>query len=217
MKKSRQLQIQMSKEHFKKIGFFGGTFDPVHFGHINVVIEAKERLALDEVWFCPTSISPHKEDTPPIEAHHRFEMLRLALENIPFCKVIDDELNEKKPPFTFETLKKCAQKYGLLTQNFTLILSQDLLPRLGQWYKANELIEQYTLFIAQRAQFELHSEKTIPGLSKENFEKVIKSQEPVRLLEISSQNVRQRLKKKLYCGHLCPLKVIDYIYQFNLY
>ncbi len=95
----------------RKIAIFGGTFDPVHLGHIHLASLAKGALKLDEVRFLPCQISPHKTGTLPTSGADRSEMLRLATTEIPWAVVDDYELHQPGPSYSFETAEALAQKF----------------------------------------------------------------------------------------------------------
>ncbi len=197
-----------------KVGFLGGTFDPIHFGHVNLALEALERLSLQEVWFCPTSISPFKIHSPPHSAKHRLKMTQLAIKGHPKFKVIKNEIFSNSPSRTYETLSALSTSPENSKKEFVLILSADLLERLSQWHQVERLLNSYSLFIGART---LAPPKIDQKLSFDLKQKIEKNFYSIRLLEISSENLRERLKKKLYCDHLCPAKVLDYIYENRLY
>lgn len=90
----------------KRIGIFGGSFDPVHDGHIHLARLAKEALALDEVWFVPCQISPHKTDRPPTPGKLRAEWLQIALADIRWAKVDLTELEEEGASYSYQTMQK---------------------------------------------------------------------------------------------------------------
>jgi nicotinate-nucleotide adenylyltransferase len=95
----------------RKIGIFGGTFDPVHLGHVHLATVAKEALALDEVRFLPCRISPHKTGHAPASGEDRLEMLRLATREIPWAVVDDFELTQPDPSYSFLTAEAMAEKF----------------------------------------------------------------------------------------------------------
>ncbi len=97
--------------HPRKIGLFGGTFDPVHLGHIHLATVAKDALALDEVRFLPCRISPHKAGSAPASGEHRCEMLRLATRDLEWAVVDDFELRQPRPSYPFETAEAMARKF----------------------------------------------------------------------------------------------------------
>lgn len=165
----------------KSIGFFGGSFDPIHFGHISLAVHLMEAHHLDEVLFCPAFCSPFKTTKPPIASpEHRLAMLKLALE-LPQFQITTLELDQKTPSYTVDTIRKLALK-GL-----RLLLSDEAASHLNKWKETNELVRLAPPLIGPR---EAH---------------------------ISSTDIRARLKQKLYCGHLVPAKVLDYIKRHKLY
>ena len=198
----------------KKIGYLGGTFDPIHFGHLNLALETLEKAHLDEIWFCPTLLSPHKKETPPIEVAHRLKMVELAIEDIPEFKVIENEAHGDLPPFTYETLLNLKNDPKNQDKIFTLLLSEDLIEGLERWHKIDRLLDEFPFLIGHR---EGVKAPEIRGLNKEILSRIQNKKIPIRTLEISSRNLRARFKKKLYCAHLLPRKVLDYIYQNELY
>lgn len=198
----------------KKIGYLGGSFDPIHLGHLNLAIEAIERIELDEVWFCPTVQSPHKRGAPPIAIKHRLKMVELALQGNPKFKLIQNEALKEEAPYTYDTLLDLKQDPQNQDKIFYLLLSEDLLPSLHTWHKVEALLEEFPFFVGSR-KYSKHLDTN--ALNKFILEKVKNKIEGIRTLEISSRNLRDRLKNKLYCAHLMPLKVLDYIYQNELY
>lgn len=173
------------EDHLIKIGFFGGTFDPIHFGHIELAIWALETQGLDEVLFCPTSLSPFKADhLPHASAHHRLAMVKLAIESIPKMRVSDYEIGNQGPSYTVDTIRHLLK---VNPANYHLILGEDALKGIGKWKEPDELLSLAPPLVGARA------------------------------LKISSTAVRERLKKRLYCGHLVPEKVLAYIYDNKLY
>jgi len=180
----------------KKIGVFGGTFDPVHFGHLNLAINIMEECVLDEVLFVPASVSPFKEDSPPKAlAEHRKEMLRLAIGPIKQFQVLDWELKSGGPVFTIDTVRKLAKDPSL---QLHLILGEDHLASLHRWKEAEELVRLAPPLIGARGK---SGEKTIK----------------IPSFDISSTQVRDRLSQKKYCGHLVPAAVLEYINKNKLY
>lgn len=167
----------------KKVGFFGGSFDPIHFGHVALAIQLMEVHQLDEVLFCPAFCSPFKMATPPIGSpQDRLALLKLALE-IPQFKITTIELERGGPSYSVETLR-ALQVEGV---KFRLLLSDEAAVRLDQWKDTQELIKLAPPLIGPRE------------------------------IQISSTQIRSRLKKKLYCGHLIPAKALEYIHRHGIY
>lgn len=95
----------------RKIALFGGTFDPVHLGHVQLAETARDKLELDEVRFLPCRISPHKQDTMPSSAEDRHEMLRLATAGLPWAVVDDFELRREGPSYSWQTAEEMAARF----------------------------------------------------------------------------------------------------------
>lgn len=188
--------------HIMKVGIFGGTFDPVHFGHLNLAIALKELCLLDEVLFIPARVSPFKENTPPIASpEHRLAMLKLATQPINGFRVIDWEINHEGSSFTIDTVRKLSENSS---NELHLLLSDDQVSNFYLWKEADELARLAPPLIGTRENGE-----TLQIL---NAKKV-----KTPILEISSTLIRQRLSKKMYCGCLLPSSVLDYIERHRLY
>jgi nicotinate-nucleotide adenylyltransferase len=201
----------------KSIGIYGGTFDPFHLGHLNLAMEIFEKRMLDEVWFCPAQVSPHKlEEQPPVAAHHRLNMLKLAIKDIPYFRVLDVELFRETPSYTVDTLRDLIrQKQTQLNPAlFYLILGDDSLSSFFQWHQPEEIVQLAPLLIGNRlANFtpEYFSGDSAICLS------IQKGWTPTRLMEISATDIRSRLRARKYCGHLMQKEILDYIYANQLY
>lgn len=193
----------------KTIGFFGGSFDPFHLGHLNFVIEILEKSHLDEIWICPTTLSPFKADIPPLDVHHRIEMIKLAIAPIANLKVINTEAQDQGVCYTYNTLMKLKAQFGPLT----LLLSDDLLASFDKWYKVDEIIKNFPLLVGKREHYPIDKKLIAPLVFKEIEKNII----PIRLIDVCSSELRVRLKNKLYCNHLLPLKILDYIDKNKLY
>lgn len=169
--------------NMKKVGFFGGSFDPIHFGHIALAVQLMENHKLDEVLFCPAFCSPFKASAPPhTSPEHRLAMLKAALDH-PQFKLTSIELDRGGSSYSIETLHS-LQTPG--TQ-FRLLLSDETAAHLDKWKSTEELIKLAPPLIGPRE------------------------------IQISSTQIRERLKKRLYCGHLIPAKTLAYIHQHYLY
>lgn len=197
------------------IGLFGGTFNPIHFGHINLALEIKEKKQLDEVWFIPTYFSPFREHEPILEASHRLKLLELALEPIPGFKTCSIELDRPPPSYTIDTVKALIDHHP--DYAFSLLCSQDTLFRFPEWKEPLELIRLVPIWIGSRNGVELCQHLLSWEIPEEMASAIREGVIVTRQMEISSTDIRERLKKKLYCGHLLPSKVLDYIYAHQLY
>lgn len=200
-------------EEQKKIGLYGGTFDPIHFGHLNLAIELLELRGLDEVWFCPAQSNPHKSVEPGAEASHRVNMLELALKEIPAFKVISNEVRRPAPSYTIDTLKELKEQYP--DYSFSLLLGEDSISGFFRWHQPLEIIEKANLYIGSRIG-EIDQNR-YSGEDQKILQAIQQGMTQTRLMDVSATLVRDRLSRGFYCGHLIPAKVLDYIRDNRLY
>ena len=198
-----------SLSDMKRIGFFGGSFDPVHFGHLRMARELKEKKHLDEVWFSPARISPFKLDTPPQSVENRLEMLRLALKDEPGFEIYQEEIRRDGPSYTIDTIENLLEIEG---SRFFLIFSDESVPGFFHWKDAERIVELVPLLIGSR----LGGDPP-----KEGNENILKAMEkgwtPTSPFNISSTEIRERLAKGEDCSSYVPRNVLDFIYQNHLY
>jgi nicotinate-nucleotide adenylyltransferase len=193
----------------KRVGLLGGTFDPIHFGHLNLAFELMEKRNLEEVWFVPAQINPFKIESPPISIEHRLEMVKMAIEGIPqFCvKSIE---KDRHPSYTFHTLQdfieETVQKMQMI--QFFLLMGEDSLPGFMNWYRAEEIVQMVPLLIGSRTGSELGGYAEWPPAVHQAMEAGLTE---TSLMDISGTQVRKRIKNGLYCGHLVPESVLKYI------
>jgi nicotinate-nucleotide adenylyltransferase len=195
----------------KQIGFFGGSFDPIHFGHINLAIEIFEKADLDEIIFCPNNVSPHKIKSPPIASPiDRYNMVKIVIDDIKHFSVCDFEVQRKEASYTIDTLRFLEKKYKDKAQ-IRLIIGKEALPLFHTWKDYKEILKIAPPIIGYRSNFsEIILKNELKEMSIKNF---IMN----KSLDISSTDIRSRLKTKSYCSHLVPSKVLDYIYEHRLY
>jgi nicotinate-nucleotide adenylyltransferase len=190
----------------KKVGFFGGSFDPIHLGHLNIAIELAERHKLDEVYICPTSQSPFKKAKPPIASkEHRRAMVTAAISPLPHFTLLDLELQHTVPCYTIDTIRALIAADHKKT--YFLLLGEDALEHFHEWREVEELVKLATPLIGSRNNSKA---VTVSAAIKRGLT-------TIPIMEISSTGIRDRLKNDLYCGHLLPAKVWDYIQQHQLY
>jgi nicotinate-nucleotide adenylyltransferase len=195
-----------------KIGFFGGTFDPIHFGHIHLAISLLESHKLDEVWWVPTHKNPLK-DVEPVSAKNRLDMLHLALDGIAFFKIQDDELLNPQIYYTIDTLLNFSQRYP--QHQFHLLLGDDALLKFHEWKNVDQLMALAPPLIGTRTM--PHSfPKNLP-ISAASMQALEKGRTEIPQIEISATHIRKRLKKRWFSGHLVPAKALDYILEKGLY
>lgn len=200
----------------ERIGFFGGTFDPIHLGHINLALQIFETCNLDHILFCPARCSPDKKNDPPqIDFTTRAQMIALAIADIPHFSLTTIEEKHEGLSYTIDTieyLKSVSKKYE--NSSLFLILAEDAIKTLYQWKSVTKLCQIAPPLIGQRKEDKIDlqhypNQELIPFIQKG----LIKT----KTMEISSTDIRERIKKKLYCGHLLPSKVLDFISRHGLY
>jgi len=198
-----------------KIGIFGGTFDPPHFGHINLALQIMEARNLEEVWFCPVRISPHKQHLPPTPIEQRLEMLRLAIASVPRTLITEVEIRRPGPSYTIDTINNLLSDPHNRDIRFSLILGDDALPNFCKWHKPQEIVNKVPIWIGRRLPQPISVKDCVsdPEIAKA-LEKGVTD---TKLMDITATEIRSRLSKGLYCGHLVPEKVLDYIYKNKLY
>ncbi len=196
------------QNHIKKIAFFGGSFDPIHFGHLNLAIEMKERFGLDQVLFSPTPCSPFKLENPPVASlEHRSTMVKKAISEIEGFLFCDVEAKFDEISYTIDALEE-VRKNNLDAKVF-LIMSDEAFKSFDKWKDSSKILESVDVLIGSRDN-SLQQVSDPNKVPKENFIKM-------PILDISATEIRKRLKKGLYCGHLSNHKVLEYINLHELY
>ena len=132
----------------KRIGLLGGTFDPVHIGHLRSALEVADALALDELRMMPNARPPHR-DTPQVSPQQRLEMVRLAVDGIAPLVVDDRELKRDKPSYTVDTLELMRAELAADDQLF-LLLGWDAFCGLPSWHRWEELLQHCHILVLQR-------------------------------------------------------------------
>jgi nicotinate-nucleotide adenylyltransferase len=199
-----------------RIGVFGGTFDPVHVGHLVMAEQCREQAKLDRVLFVPAARPPHKQERIISDFTHRAEMLRLALAGQPAFQVDELERDRPGPSFTVETLQELlAHNPG---EQFELLLGADCLPDLPTWKDPARIVQLAGLVVVNRPGFALMTPEMLRaslGLAPESVARFQAVDSP--LLEISSRDLRRRVAAGLSIRYLVPRAVECYIEAHRLY
>ncbi|MBS4168499.1 nicotinate-nucleotide adenylyltransferase [Parachlamydia sp. AcF125] len=198
-----------------KIGIYGGTFDPIHFGHLNLAIQLKEKHALKEVWFCPARVSPHKLDKQAAaDSRHRLEMVATALVPVPEFKLLYIETQREGPSYTVDTLRFLYEQEikRALPRQLHLLMGDDQLAAFLKWKEPEQIVQLAPPLIGCR-QENCRWEAGEDPISQA----ILRGMTVTSIMEISSTEIRHRIAKGLYCGHWVPEKVLDYIQKHRLY
>ena len=195
----------------KRIGIFGGTFDPVHNGHLIMAENVKEQVHLDKVLFIPSKNPPLKNDRVITPTEHRLNMLKLAVEDNAAFEISEIELKSDsgEPSFTVDTLMKLRKEYTGGQVKFYLILGMDQLINLHKWKDPGKLFLLSEVVVINR-----------PGYLIQQVENDYGRQSiyvPVPNIEISATDIRFRIQEKRTIKYLVPAKVEEYIYNNKLY
>lgn len=185
-----------------RIGLMGGTFDPPHLGHLLIAEQAREQLELDEVWFLPAAIPPHKAGFS--RADDRIEMTRRAISGHPDFKLNLIEFERAEPSYTVETMKRLREQYPADT--FFFLIGADSLDALEKWHDYETLTTLVTFGAVARP----GSRYRIP--SRADVRTIDMPQ-----LEISSTDIRERAKRNKSIAYLVPCEVETYIKEHDLY
>lgn len=187
-----------------RIGILGGTFNPIHMGHLILAEEALYKLKLDKVIFVPSYIPPHKAVEVGVRPQDRLKMAGLAIQDNPAFSVSTYEIDSKKRSYSIETLREFRRIYGEDTELF-FITGSDLLKDLFSWKEVNEIFKISKFIVANR-----------PGYPVEDIPKEVETV-VITPIEISSEDIRKRLKSGRPIRYLVPEKVRTYIVAHSLY
>jgi nicotinate-nucleotide adenylyltransferase len=200
-----------------KLILFGGSFDPIHKGHLDVASYSFEKIGADKLFFIPAKRSPHKEDFPSASEADRVSMIRLAIGEQQRFAVSDFELKRPAPSYTIDTVFEFKKEYGDLTEIFWLI-GADMIKELDKWHRVGELIDACNLCVMYRAGFKRPDFTEFrEHLGQNRVEKLDKFVISTPLIDISSTEVRQNLAKRRDVSGFLAGSVLGYIAENKLY
>lgn len=209
------------------IGLLGGTFNPIHFGHLRTAQELADALNFYEVRFIPSANPPHK-DKPEVSAKHRAEMVNLAIADNPLFKLDTQELGRAGVSYTIDTLISLREELG---ENVTLclVMGSDAFVKLNTWHRWQELLDYCHIVLVQRPKAENpsklpdeltvylqdHYTENVADLSEKSAGYI--HMQAVTPLDISATQIRNSLKVGRSVRYLMPNEVIEYIAAHKLY
>lgn len=191
----------------KKIGIMGGTFDPIHFGHLVTAETARDVFDLDEVIFVPSGQPPHKRNTAVSAAEHRIAMVNHSIISNPDFTLSTIETERKGFSYTIDTINAFLEKYGPDTKLY-FITGADAIKEILTWHRVDELMEKCHFIAATRPGFEYDGEPQSKG-------KITTIKVPA--LAISSSQIRQMVAEGRSIRYLLPDTVEAYIRKNRLY
>lgn len=174
-----------------RIGIFGGSFNPIHNGHISLALQLKEKVGLDEVWLMVSPQNPLKQSVDLLGDEHRLQMARLAVEHVEGIVVSDYEMHLPKPSYTWNTLQALSRDYP--DREFVLMIGGDNWELFDKWYHADDIKANYKIVVYTRT----------PG--------------DLGYIDISSTDIRRRIREGRGIRRLVPKAVADYIKEKKLY
>lgn len=183
----------------KKVGIYGGTFDPIHHAHLILAREALDQLALDEVLFVPAALSPHKQDQPPTPATVRLEMVRAAIAGEPQFRIDERELRRSPPSFTIDTIEEMRTAENELELFY--LLGSDNLARLHTWHRFDDLQRLVRFVVLVRGCDLIET-------------RYVTVQRPI---DISGTEIRNRVATGRSIRYLVPPAVEEIIRRYSLY
>jgi nicotinate-nucleotide adenylyltransferase len=211
----------------KPIGILGGTFDPIHYGHLRLAEEMLELAQLEQVRFIPAGNPPHR-DAPGVSAPHRSAMVRLAIADQPAFLLDEREVSKQGKCYTVDTLRELRNELGN-EQPLCLLMGGDAFLQLDTWHEWEAILDLAHIVIGYRPGFSLEERETAPKLYEHYKNRLCSvghlARQPsggiaelaIPKLEISATLIRARVAENRTIRYLLPETVTNYIYTHHLY
>ncbi|WP_339063804.1 nicotinate-nucleotide adenylyltransferase [Tepidibacillus marianensis] len=194
----------------KKVGILGGTFDPIHIAHLIIADQSLFYGGLDEIWFMPARIPPHKQSRSITSVSQRVEMITRAIQDQSQYHLCTIELEREGPSYTLDTVKELKNRYS--EYDFSFILGGDMIQYLPKWYGIQQLLSLIQFIGLQRSGYSLRPKN-------EDEEQIFQQVKmiPMPQLEISSTFVRHWVREGRPLRYVVPYSVEQYIKENHLY
>ena len=196
-----------------KIAIFGGSFNPIHLGHIKLVKCAVETASLDKVLLIPTGITPHKSNREMVSAQHRLEMCKIAVSPYKNIEVSSIEINREGKSYTYQTLNSLKEIYP--NDEFYIIMGSDMYLSLHTWKNADSFLKNLNVISDLRNGADLKEMENQSQLLEKYGAKSYLINHLV--MTVSSTEIRNRLKNNQDVSDLLDCKVLEYIKTHHLY
>ena len=195
----------------RRLGILGGTFDPIHYGHLFIAEEARMRLNLDQVLFIPNGDPPHKENGDLSPAHHRLHMTCLAIDSNLSFFASSIEIEREGPSYAADTLRAIRREYS--DPDLRFIMGMDNIAELPTWHLPLEILALCRIAAVSRPGFDAASVlRSLPDGYRERID-VLEAPG----INISATEIRNRVRQRLPIRYLTPDPVVEYITQTGLY
>ena len=198
----------------RKIGILGGTFNPIHFAHINLALKAYEEYELDEVLFIPSGISYMKKDMDILDAKTRCELVSLAINDYPFFKLDTIEVDRAGNSYTFETLLKLKEREDA---SYYYIVGADTLFMIEKWKEPKQIFDLSVLLVAVRDEYDKKAVLEKIAELENKYNARISIIHGMNALDISSTKIRDALKRGKSIDVYVPKKEGQYILERGLF
>ena len=213
MIRSDSILQDRTKDELKRLGIFGGTFNPIHIGHLRLAEDVREEFSLDKIIFIPTSTPPHKNLEGNIKALDRLYMIKLSISENDFFDIDDVEIKKGGLSYTIDTANYLYKNYNFLKKPF-FILGSDQAYTIESWKNVDDLSKLLSFIILIRKEerdkiFKIKEKMKILGLESYFFEG--------RELDVTSSEIRNRLQNGKSIRYLVENKVLEYIIKNGLY
>ena len=201
----------------RRLGLFGGSFDPIHFGHLITARAVAERLNLDRVLLIPAPIPPHKRANKLTPVEHRLAMIRGAIDGDPLFEASDIETRRPGPSYTIDTIAALRADVGATAELFWII-GADSLPELATWHRAADLVASVRIVAASRPGWSAPDLSTLErAVGKPALDRLLADRCPTPEIDISATNIRERIGMGRSVRYLTTSAVIAHIQQNRLY
>jgi nicotinate-nucleotide adenylyltransferase len=198
-----------------RLGILGGTFDPVHFGHLDAADAARRALNLDQVWLIPSSDPPHRSADPLASGYHRFALVTLAIEGDESLRASDLELTRTGPSYTADTLRAVARQ-GWQSSQIFFILGSDAFAEIATWREFPAVLDAANFVVIARPGTALDAATARTPLLRGRLGRSIFLVE-ARTRDVSSSTIRARLAARQPIDDLVPAAVARHIVTHHLY